>query len=740
MPTEDELFAAVDALLEGEPEMPPPAERARLREAARVSQARLAQALQTSTQTVKNWEAGRAEPRPPRRQAYQRLLDGWAEKYPQSPDAGAAHLPETFAGTSAPSAVGTPAPASAPGAPAMTAEANAAPRSTAAAATARPAPARKTAASSRRPGAKKAVKKPAAADPRFENGPLAVVDATDDGQVFAYCVGGLVLEVPAKSLPSLIEWTLAEARLGQARLHRNGRDADPVIVLTPAALERYGLPAALSEEERRAGRLPDGHKAVKQLTKANWQLTQRGLGPWARIYRPAEGAKRNCVQLCIPAWNALDVREWDKKDDPQLPGMHPADLARYLGTYAQRVMTPRGTTAVTGLELMVALRPPTRAQKDEATGEFKRAFNDDALTAVYDVVECEVPDEHPLLQGRFARHHLRTPAEMLMEEPYDWCRPLTDQECMNQYLVAVDINMSFAAAANGLTVGLNGPTHLTGNPAFDPALPGSWLVDLSHVDLSRVDVGGRTVDATRLPSPFTPKGDRPIGPAWYATPTVQYAVELGFDVAPIEAYVRTQTGRYLDGWYKRLRDAYVATMADLDVTTDLGGQEFLDAMARSKQVDPTMALLAGAIKATAKGGIGKLRQRNRGQVPYYEPWPALARETWRPDIRAAVLANQRIGIHRKLMKTAAAADLYPVAIGTDAIVYPSPGPSPLDVLPHTDEGKPVPGGFRLGISPGMVKHQGTQTVLWAEAQFEEAEGVFNVSNLIKTDPTAGEGE
>ncbi|MEE6269115.1 helix-turn-helix domain-containing protein [Streptomyces diastatochromogenes] len=725
MPTEDELFAAVDALLEGEPEMPPPAERARLREAARVSQARLAQALQTSTQTVKNWEAGRAEPRPPRRQAYQRLLDGWAEKYPQSPDADAAHLPQTFAGTSAPSTVGAPAPASAPGAPA---------------ATARPAPARKTAASSRRPGAKKAVKKPAAADPRFENGPLAVVDATDDGQVLAYCVGGLVLEVPAKSLPSLIEWTLAEARLGQARLHRNGRDADPVIVLTPAALERYALPAALSEEERRAGRLPDGHKAVKQLTKANWQLTQRGLGPWARIYRPAEGSKRNCVQLCIPAWNALDVREWDKKDDPQLPGMHPADLARYLGTYAQRVMTPRGTTAVTGLELMVALRPPTRAQKDEATGEFKRAFNDDALTAVYDVVECEVPDEHPLLKGRFARHHLRTPAEMLMEEPYDWCRPLTDQECMNQYLVAVDINMSFAAAANGLTVGLNGPTHLTGNPTFDPALPGSWLVDLSHVDLSRVDVGGRTVDATRLPSPFTPKGDRPTGPAWYATPTVQYAVELGFDVAPIEAYVRTQTGRYLDGWYKRLRDAYVATMADLDVTTDLGGQEFLDAMARSKQVDPTMALLAGAIKATAKGGIGKLRQRNRGQVPYYEPWPALARETWRPDIRAAVLANQRIGIHRKLMKTAAAADLYPVAIGTDAIVYPSPGPSPLDVLPHTDEGKPVPGGFRLGISPGMVKHQGTQTVLWAEAQFEETGSVFNVSNLIKTDPTAGEGE
>ncbi|MER7198988.1 hypothetical protein [Streptomyces sp. CB01635] len=60
---------------------------------------------------------------------------------------------------------------------------------------------------------------------------------------------------------------------------------------------------------------------------------------------------------------------------------------------------------------------------------------------------------------------------------------------------------------------------------------------------------------------------------------MQDAVELGFDVAPIEAYVRTQTGRYLDPWYKRLRDAYIATMADPGVTTSMGGQEFLEAIA-----------------------------------------------------------------------------------------------------------------------------------------------------------------
>ncbi|MFJ5143253.1 telomere-associated protein Tap [Streptomyces sp. NPDC088707] len=758
MSTENELFSAVDALLEqvAQDDLPAPAERKRLREAAGLSQAQIAKALDARREAVGNWETGKTEPRPPKRAAYARLLEGLAARFPApATNTDGSYVPSptpTFAEhlEMEARAKADPRPFVLPSLPPIPPPLDEAPAAEAPAppaAAVRPAPAAKPASSSRRPGAKKAAPKKttasaAAVDPRFENGPLAVIDADADGQVSAYCVGGLVLDVPAKTIPALVDWTLTEAKLGQARLHRNGRDADPILVLTASALERFGLPVALSEEERHAGRLPSGHKVVKQIERAGLKMSQRGFGPWARVYRDPEGSRRRCVQLCILPWNALDAREWDKRDDPQLPTMHPAELVQYLGLYAARVITPRGSTATTGLELMTALRPPTRAQKDEATGEFKPAFNDDAITAKYDVVPCEVPDEHPILKDAgFARHHIRTPAEMLMEEPYDWCRPLTDEECANPYLVVVDINMSFAAAANGLTVGLNGPTHLTGNPKFDPALPGSWLVDLSHVDLSRCRVNGRTVDGSRLPSPFTPKGDHPEGPAWYATPTVAYAVELGFDVAPIEAYVRTQTGRYLDSWYKRLRDAYVDTMADMGVTTDLQGQEFLEAMARRKQVDPTMALLETAIKATAKGAIGKLRQRSRGQVPYYEPYPALDRWTWRPDIRAAVLANQRTGLHRKLMKTAAAADLYPVAIGTDAIVYPSPGPSPLDCLPYTPEGKPAPGAFRLGVSPGMVKHQGTQTVLWAEQQFEERGGVFNISNLIKTaDPTAGEGE
>ncbi|MFE1315767.1 telomere-associated protein Tap [Streptomyces sp. NPDC058755] len=736
MPTEDELFAAVEALLAGEPEMPEPAERARLREAAGVTQARLAQVLQTTTQTVKNWEAGRAEPRPPRRQAYQRLLDGWAERFPADPGSATpvpdTAAPEALTGRTAPTETQTLSTGQAPQRAAIVEDTQSCVAAVPApAAASRPARTARTSSTSWRPGAKKAA--PAStpvggADPRFENGPLAVVDVEDD-QVLAYCTGGLVLDVPAKSIPALVDWTLKEAKLGQSKLSGPGKDADPLLVLTEAACEHYGLPAALTDEERLAGRLPEDHKVIKQLARPDWKLTGRGFGPWARIYRPAQGAQRNCVQLCIPSWNALDTRHW--ADAAQLP---PAELAQLLGTYASRVMTPRGSTAVTGLELMTAFHPPTRASEPDENGNRHSEHNPGSLGKdPVDPAPCEVPDGHPLLSD-LPRFHRRTPAEVLVEEAYDWARPLTDAECTKRFLVGIDVNMAFAAGANGLVVGLGAPTHVK-NPVFDPKLPGSWLVDLSHVDLSRVKAGKEWVqlDANLLPGPFTPSGERPTGPAWYETRTVAYAVELGYDVAPIEANVRYENGRYLDAWYNRLRDAYVDTMADLGVSADVLPQEFLEAMDGHKERDPELAIVVSAIKATVKGGIGKLRERPRGGGwKPGQPWAALKRPTWRPDIRAAVIARTRINMHRKIVKHAAFTGQYPVAILSDCAVYAADGPSPLDFLPYRD-GKPLPGGWRLGVSPGMVKHEGTQSVLWGEGVREQFRAPdLNLARYIKT--------
>ncbi|MGG7568815.1 telomere-associated protein Tap [Streptomyces sirii] len=726
MPTEDELFAAVEALLEGEEELPPPAERTRLREAAGVKQAQVAQALQTSTQTVKNWEAGRTDPRPPRRQAYQRLLEGWAEKYPKpsgAPDAASAREP-------APEKFTRPAPAKqTPETPvAVTPAAHAEP----ALAMTRPRRSVMRTAEPKRASA-------AATDPRFANGPLGVLDG--DGSL--YCVGGLVQDCPAKTLPALVDWTLSEAQLGAPRLHPSGKDADPLVVLTAAAAERLGLPLHL--EDRRGLRLQEDHKVVKQLTRAKWQLTRRGFGPWARIYRPAEGGRRQCVQLAVLPWGALDTRSWGATDQ-----LEPADIARVLGTYAARVITPRGSTAVSGLEAMTALRPPTRAVKDETSDTWVSGPMPGSLTVAVDPAPVEAPDEHPVAAALYPRGHQRTPAEVLDEEAYEWVRDpelLTDAECARAFAVGIDVNTAFLAAANRLVVGLSSPVHVKA-PAFDKKTPGSWLVDLSGIEFD-----------PRLPNPFTPHGTQPDGPAWYATPTVAYAQELidtyrlPAQVLPLEAWIRIEIGAYLDPWYKRISEAYKDTMADLGVTSDLSEAEFLTAMEHHKATDPALAAVLSAIKSTVKGGIGKLRERPKSiRHKFGEPWPALERPTWRPDIRAAVISAARVNMHRKIIKTALATQqgpppvrqllldqdaLIPIALLSDCAVYLCDAPSPLHLLPHTADGKPAPGSFRLGVSPGMVKHEGTQELLWAVQMLDEG---HNPARHIKGTDAALDGE
>lgn len=181
-------------------------------------------------------------------------------------------------------------------------------------------------------------------------------------------------------------------------------------------------------------------------------------------------------------------------------------------------------------------------------------------------------------------------------------------------------------------------------------------------------------------------------------------------------------------------------MADLGVTPDMPEEQFLAAMADYQQTDPVLAAVLSAVKATVKGGIGKLRERARsGGWRPGEPWSALARPTWRPDIRAAVIASARTNMHRKMLKLATHVGLYPVAILSDCAVYASDGPSPLDFLPYQD-GKPLPGGFRLGVSPGMVKHEGTQSVLWAEGLLEEYGPDVNIARHIKTGIVSGQDE
>lgn len=685
------MFAAVRALVaqSAGSDLPPPAERVRLRKAAGVTQAQVATALGVGRGAVADWERKEEGPRPPRRAAYAQLLGEWSALYPAPDDAASASSPTPPASSS-----------TAPAAPDASGDD---------AGVARPVR-RRPVQASKRPAAKPAAKKPAPAptsgpassgESRFADGPLVVLD----GDGTAYGVGGQLLDCPATDVVSLVEWALSDVRLGAERLHKHGMDADPLIVLTATAAARLGLPASAPDLPavdggRRLRRLPDDHPVLAQLAAAGWSLTKRGFGPWPRIYQPADHGRRRCVQLALPTWGALEERAW-----PGAGELPPTELARVLGAYATRVLTPRGTTAVGGVELMTALRPPTRPVWSEAEQRYVSGPVAGSLTAAVDPAPPEAPRGHPLAAARpLGAGGPLDPQWQVNEEAYDWARDpetLTDAECALPYAVGLDVNVAFLAAANRLTVGLGTPEHAAA-PVFDKRTPGCWLVDLSDVDTD-----------PRLPSPFTPTGERPIGPAWYETPTLAYAQELGHHVQPTEAWLYRESGGYLDPWYKHLSTAYLATMERCGVARTQSPAEFLDAMARHKGVDPAEACVLAAIKATIKGGVGKLTESpsGRGWRPG-QPWYAMERPTWRPHIRSTLISTARMWMHRRMRRMADHGH-YPLGVLSDCVVYPSAGPSPLDLLPTTGDGKPARGVFPLGPAPGQVKHEGTQSFLWA---------------------------
>jgi hypothetical protein len=125
-----------------------------------------------------------------------------------------------------------------------------------------------------------------------------------------------------------------------------------------------------------------------------------------------------------------------------------------------------------------------------------------------------------------------------------------------------------------------------------------------------------------------PSGPRPERPAWYAAATVAYVVELGYDVAPVEAFWRRETGAYLDPRHGRLKDAYVATLADLGVPVgkDIDERAFLEAMEQHKQVDPPLACVLSASsprsRAASANSVSGRRAATTATVSAGRRWSA----------------------------------------------------------------------------------------------------------------------
>ncbi|WP_327411183.1 DnaB helicase C-terminal domain-containing protein (plasmid) [Streptomyces sp. NBC_01281] len=564
----------------------------------------------------------------------------------------------------------------------------------------------------------------------FDYGSFAVID----GNRRAHLAGGTVMPCPATSVRELVAWA-ADRPFGSPRLHPSGRDGDPLIVLTSEAVAALGLPDREDAQDRA---LPVDHPVIAELTAHGWEMPQRKNRPWfsawVRIFQRVERGRRS-VQLAILPWGALTTGGWplpvDK--DTKRPTSTVAEVVRFLSAYSDRVMTPVSSTASTGQELMSALRPATRAWRDQGSGKVRSKWMEGALHLPMDPAPPEATKDHPLAAGRDERD----PAQVLQEEALKWWRMPTDEERQMPFVVGLDTNLAFFAACNGTPMGTCAPYFLE-RPDFDKKVPGAWLEDLSGVETDPL-----------LPNPFTPDGSRPTGPAWYETHTIALAAELGHTPRPARGYLRPKEeqaramgltphpdryderrpdagpvpafghGPYTKPWYEHLNAAYMQTMTNLGAVThpdgtELSPEEFLEAMAGMggsafAAKHATDLLVLKAVKQTIKGAIGKYRQGPQDYGRRAEGanarWKALDRPDWRPDHRAAILARYRAVMNRKLIATAKAIGARPLAVNTDCIVFASPVPDILWLTGHKS-------GFTVGPNPGRVKLEGVQPMDW----------------------------
>lgn len=166
------------------------------------------------------------------------------------------------------------------------------------------------------------------------------------------------------------------------------------------------------------------------------------------------------------------------------------------------------------------------------------------------------------------------------------------------------------SAASSLRLGLGPPRHINGPTAFDPKLPGCWRV------------APEPWDHARLPDPLDPAAHGRTGPIWATTPTLAHAAELGFTIGPVEAYVYDQHGRYLEPWYRRLRDARAGMLAEAGT-------------------DPDAAAVLATIKLTYARGLGMTNAPLIRGSPEY-----------RPDHWFHVVAEARAKVTRKMHQVA----------------------------------------------------------------------------------------
>jgi hypothetical protein len=532
---------------------------------------------------------------------------------------------------------------------------------------------------------------------RWPLGPILLADAGA-----CYLADGSDLTAPA-TLADLADMAAALA-IGGPRLHKAGHDYGPEVYLTPAASERYGIPAEPDPDDDTGHglALADDHPAVMALRAAGWRLS--ALRVSSRVWRP--GPERASVGVTLLGWAA--------RTDPAGLGAlladnpSPASLAARLGRLAALTVPPTWTAGVTAETMMTALRPAERVRRDPATGDIHRTPVPGSLAGPVPPSIYDAPDSHPAARGR-------PPGQASRDEALDWTRPAaewTDAERAAPWAVTVDTCAAFLAACSSLPLGLDAPREMTAAELADcNADPAAFLRRRAGAFVAEV-TGLREALDPRLPCPLTETGQWPDGPLTLHAPALRYALEYpGVVVAVTAGAVHSEHGPYLDPWARRLTAAYLAMLAEAGITPDMDPAAFLAAYAGMPARHPDAYAVRRVVQALYKAGIGRLRHLDER---------ARDRATWRPHMRAEVISRSRVDLHRKAVRVLALTGAAPLAWATDALTYAAPDPDALSVIPRTLDGGQVPGCLRIGPRPGWVKFSHAEPM--AEALARAAEG------------------
>ncbi|MFJ4031517.1 telomere-associated protein Tap [Streptomyces griseoluteus] len=693
--------------------LPVPAQRRRLRRQSGLSLHQVADACDVDEETVRAWEQGGATPRGDTAAIYGHLLaalqalqEGTAGPQPlpaQAPDWAALGVlrqeiptqaaaqapcrrcqqPTQYRVGGRPQHLGTRCPAPGPDRPLPSSPAS------------RPAPVQPAPSSPARPVQR----------PRFEagptvrlaypptrargtsDGPLAVLEAGPSG-LTAHLADGRTRTCPADDLHGLLAWAV-HTPLGAAPVRREALPSGPLLVLTPSARARLALPADLPARHPRGD-----HPLLHQARSIGWQTDADGLGPWMRLHPSTGDPACDSIHLAVTDWGALHHDAWNLPEE-----LAPGELATILGQYTSLVRTPPGPPGACGHQLMRDLRPP--AHRHTATGALQTAGVRGALTTPVDPAPCEAPSGHHL-----ASH--RAEQDALADTDIDWWRRLAPDEADRAYVVCLAVNLLHLAGSNEIRVA-DGPARHEHYPHFDPKRPGSWLVDLSAVP----------------PNPLLPPAFAGTGLAWHTTPAVAYAaLRVGAaQLQPVQGWLRPDpTVPYLAPWYDHLRLARLTVLERLGITAAMDTPDLLAALADLPHADPRQRALLHALHTTAQDAFTALAQPPAlsGQAAPAR-WPTPKEPTWRPDLRAAVIANARANLHRKLARTSRSG-YRPLAVAGGHIVYATHTPHLTEITdsPHSD--------FRIGISPGHVLPVAVRPMHWYTARCEEG---ANPAQLLK---------